>query len=93
MHLAQSTFEYVLLGSFKLQQRIIYAYYRATQTWLGGIILTQIAQGYTKGARKFSHYAAGCSNGSAYTKTPTVCQFEPRWTVEETIVVICPRRV
>lgn len=71
MNLAQAAFQYVFPGMFKLQQRIIYACYRETQIWLGEIILTQIAQGYTKGAKGFSHYAAGYSNGSAYAKTPT----------------------
>lgn len=69
MNLSEALLEHLFPGSFRLQQRIIYNCYRKEQTWLGEIVLTQLGQGYTEGARGFSHHPAGNSNGSAYRKT------------------------
>ena len=70
MNLAEAVFEYVFPEMFRLQQRIVYGCFRPLQDWHAEIVLTQLAQGYTKGARGFSHYGAGFSNNSAWLKTP-----------------------
>ena len=70
MNLAEAVLQYVFPEMFRLQQRIIFGCFRPLQDWHGEVVLTQLAQGYTKGARGFSHYAAGFSNNSAWMKGP-----------------------
>ena len=69
MNLAEAVFEYVFTEMFRLQQMIILGCFRPLQDWHAEIVFTQLAQGYTKGVRGFSHYAAGFSNNSAWLRT------------------------
>ncbi|KAI9877830.1 MAG: hypothetical protein M1830_002698 [Pleopsidium flavum] len=57
-------------GSFNLKQGVLFSCWHFSQPWLGEIAFTQLAQGYVQGAGGFSHYPAGFSNGSAWSKTP-----------------------
>ena len=76
MNLAEAVLQYVFPEMFRLQQRIIFGCFRPLQDWHAEVVLTQLAQGYTKGARGFSHYAAGFSNNSAWMKVP-----KERWAI------------
>ena len=76
MNLAEAVLQYVFPKMFRLQQRIIFGCFRPLQDWHAEVVLTQLAQGYTKGARGFSHYAAGFSNNSAWKKVP-----KERWAI------------
>ena len=76
MNLAEAVLQYVFPGMFRLQQRIIFGCFRPLQDWHAEVVLTQLAQGYTKGGRGFSHYAAGFSNNSAWMKVP-----KERWAI------------
>ena len=69
MNLAEAMFKHLYPSTFRLQQLVIYACWSPSQPWFSEIILTQLGQGYTDCAGGFSHYPAGRSNGSAYTKT------------------------
>ena len=68
MNLAETIFEYLWPQRFHLKQYILYKCWDYVQPWLSEIAFTQICQGYTAGARGFSHYPAGFSNGSAFWK-------------------------
>ena len=66
MNLPQAIFEHVYPGAFRLQQNIIFPCFMQSQTWIGEIVFSQIAQAYTDDAGGFSHETAGRSNWQAY---------------------------
>ena len=78
MNLAEAVFAMEYPGSFRLQQKIVFACYREIQTWLSEIIITHLSQGYVEGGGGFSHEPAGRSNTSSNKKlsTETWTQFE-----------------
>ncbi len=71
MNLAEAVFSLEYPGSFRLQQKIVFACYRSIQTWLSEIVVTQLAQGYVEGGAGFSHEPAGRSNTSSNKRVPT----------------------
>ena len=78
MNLAEAVFQVEYPGAFRLQQKIVFACYRSIQPWLSEIVVTQLAQGYVKGAGGFSHETAGRSNTSSHQTVPAKvwAQFE-----------------
>ena len=70
MNLAEAVLQYVFPEMFRLQQRTIFGCFRPLQDWHAEVALTQLAQGYTKGARGFSHHAVGFYNNSAWMEIP-----------------------
>ncbi len=71
MNLTEAVFSVEYPGSFRLQQKIVFACYRPIQTWLSEIVVTQLAQGYVEGGAGFSHEPAGRCNTSSNKKVPT----------------------
>lgn len=67
MNLSEALFEYEFLGSFRLQQNVVYVCFRPIQTWLSEIIITQLAQEYIKGGGGFRYKTAGQLDECGYT--------------------------
>lgn len=78
MNLAEAVFDMEYPGSFRLQQKVVFACYRSIQTWLSEIVVTQLAQGYVEGGAGFSHEPAGRPNTSSNRELPTMI-----WTLFE----------
>ena len=70
MNLAEAVFRVEYPGAFRLQQMIVFVCYRSIQPWLSEIVVTQLVQGYVKGAGGFSHETAGRSNTSSNRIVP-----------------------
>ncbi|KAL9616531.1 MAG: hypothetical protein Q9160_008598 [Pyrenula sp. 1 TL-2023] len=70
MNLTQALFEHHFSGVFTLHQHIIFNCWRPSQCYLGEIIFTQLANGYTSEGGGHSHYDAGLSNFNAYRDHP-----------------------
>ncbi|KAL9023097.1 MAG: hypothetical protein Q9196_007389 [Gyalolechia fulgens] len=68
MNLAEALFEYHYPGMFHLHQHVIYHCWREIQPWYSEILLTRLAQGYIYNAGGFSHFGAGFSNSSSFTR-------------------------
>lgn len=70
MNVVDAMLRYRYGGAFTLKQGILFSCWHLAQPWLSEIAFTQLAQGYVQNAGGFSHYPAGFSNGSAWSKTP-----------------------
>lgn len=66
MNLTEAIFEFLYPQMFYIQQYVIYNCFQPVQTWMAGIVFTQLAQGYVEGGGGFSHEPAGRSNGSSF---------------------------
>lgn len=87
MNLMQALLKHIYPETFKLCQHILYPCWRPAQCFLGEIVFTQLADGYTINGGGFSHYPAGRSNSEAYRAfsgqiwNELTTQVDKRWSI------------